>query len=323
MADTFRISVVIPVFNAEKFIRRAIESAITQPEVAEVVIVDDGSADDSVKIVDEIAATSAVRINVVTHPGHANRGAGASRNLGIECASHEWIAFLDADDYFLPNRFAVDREAIESDPTLDGVYDALGLDLKDDIDGWWKKSGGYCGLVTLMQRIPPEELFLRMGPVGISGSFSTDAIVVNKRIFKKTGCAFGSLRFGEDTLLWMQMAAAGRLAPGCIDKPVSMRGVHGANSIRENIDHRITIAKVFEAFRAWDGFSNLSPEQSKAFFRAQIHLARDWSGVLSAMRGTSGWFSASVWKAVARWAIVRQFPEDPFIPGFFPSLRRH
>lgn len=322
MSERFEISVIIPVFNAERFIRRAIESAISQPEVAEIVVVDDGSTDSSVKIVNELASSSVKRIVVARHQDGANHGAGASRNLGISRAACCWIAFLDADDYYLPGRFVEDRRVLEADSSLDGAYDALGLDVEDAAAGWWEKSGAYGGLVTMLRNFHPSELFSHMDPVGVDGAFTTDTILVHRRLFDKTQSMFGSLRFGEDTLLWMQMAAVGRLAPASLDKPVAMRGVHGGNSIRSLTDHRAAIGKVFSAFETWEAFPSLSKGDITAFRRAQIHLASNWSDAISAMAKTNGWFSAAAWKSLFRWALIRQFPEDPVLPGFFPALRR-
>lgn len=316
-----KISVVIPVFNGARFLGRAVASALAQPEVAEIVIVDDGSTDDSREVAGKLAADS-VRIRLLRHPDNGNHGAGASRNLGIESAKCEWIAFLDSDDYYLPGRFAKDCEVLSADPTLDGAYDALGLDLSDAGSDWWRESGDFEGLVTMRCRCRPEELFARMDPVGVDGAFTTDTILVHRRIFAKAGCMFGASKFGEDTLLWMQMAAVGRLAPASIDKPVAMRGVHVGNSIRGNTDHRRTLSTVFAAFRAWQKFGELSAEDIRAFEMAGIHLAADWSGMARAFRASRGFFSATAWRHFLRWFLVRQFPEDPFIPGLFPSVRR-
>lgn len=322
MSSDFDISVIIPVYNGAVFLRRAVESVLLQPEVAEIVIVDDGSSDGSARLAESLARENPDKIRPLRHPDGGNHGAGASRNFGIESATCEWIAFLDADDYYLPGRFAVDVEKLRADTTLDGAYDALGLDLTDDKDGWWKKAGNYGGLVTMSRDYPPEALFGHMNPVGIDGSFSTDTILVNKRIFTKTGCKFSSLKFGEDTLLWMQMAAVGRLAAGSIAKPVAMRRVHSSNSIRGNTDHRKALSAVFTGFRAWDKFSELDDGDIRAFEMAGIHLASNWREMSRAFRASHGLLSARAWRQFLRWLLVRQFPEDPPLPGFMPTARR-
>ncbi len=322
MSRNFGISVIIPVFNGGKFLERAVASALSQPEVEEIVIVDDGSTDCSREVAGELAKKNPGRIRSLRHPDNGNHGAGASRNLGIESAACDWVAFLDSDDYYLPDRFAKDCEALSADPTLDGAYDALGLDLSDEASGWWREAGDYEGLVTMRRRFSPEDLFSHMDPVGIDGSFHTDTILVRKAIFEKTGCMFGNSKFGEDTLLWMQMAAVARLAPAAIDRPVAMRGVHGENSIRDNKNHREQVSAVFAAFRAWDKFHELGKDDVRAFEMSSIHLASDWREMSRAFQASHGFFSSTAWSHFLRWFLVRQFPEDPFLPGFMPKARR-
>jgi glycosyltransferase involved in cell wall biosynthesis len=91
------VSVVIPAYNAEQFIAEAIQSVLDQThEVTEIIVVDDGSADNT----SEVAAGYA-RTRVIKQP---NGGPGAARNTGIKAASGEWIAFLDSDDLWLPRK---------------------------------------------------------------------------------------------------------------------------------------------------------------------------------------------------------------------------
>lgn len=96
------ISVVMPAFNAEATIERAIESVLvqTQPEL-ELIVVDDGSTDGSVEIAEFWARRDArVRVLSIEHAGP-----GAARNAGIDIATGEWLAFLDADDEYDPTAF--------------------------------------------------------------------------------------------------------------------------------------------------------------------------------------------------------------------------
>src|SRR5690349_17274444 len=95
----FKVSVVIPVYNAEKYIRKAVESALMQPEVGEVIAVEDKSPDNSLHLLTEWAKTEP-RLKVYQHPDKQNHGAGVSRNQGILNSKFDYIAFLDADDYY-------------------------------------------------------------------------------------------------------------------------------------------------------------------------------------------------------------------------------
>lgn len=91
-----KVSVIIPVYNAEKYLRQCLDSVLGQTlREIEVICVDDGSTDSSLAIIREYAA-KAPRLRLLTQP---NSGAGAARNLGIENANGEYIAFVDADDW--------------------------------------------------------------------------------------------------------------------------------------------------------------------------------------------------------------------------------
>ena len=91
-----KISVIIPVYNAEKTIRRCLESIMSSEyEEYEVILIDDGSTDNSVSIISEFANRNR-RIKIFTQP---NSGPSAARNKGLTLAEGEIIAFVDSDDY--------------------------------------------------------------------------------------------------------------------------------------------------------------------------------------------------------------------------------
>lgn len=99
------VSVVMIFFNAERFLAEAIDSVFGQTYGAwELLLVDDGSADGSVRIAQGYAAAHPDRVRYLTHPHRKNRGMSASRNLGIANARGEYLAFLDADDVYLPEK---------------------------------------------------------------------------------------------------------------------------------------------------------------------------------------------------------------------------
>lgn len=323
MVSAFKVSVIIPVFNATKFLRRAVVSALAQQETGEVILVEDGSVDDSLVLCGMLECEFPGRVRLIRHIDGGNYGAGRSRNVGIQAARFDYLAFLDADDYYLDNRFVSDREILSTDPSLDGVYDALGLDLSDDESGWWGEVGHHTGLVTLKPGIVPEVLLSEMDPLGISGSFTTDTILVHKRIFEKTQAVFSSLKFGEDTLLWMQFAACGRLAGGSLSVPVAMRGVHGGNSLRGLSDSRTHIGTVLESFEKWAADQRAIKGVQIILACAKIRFCHHWGEVFGVVCGHPRLIlKKKMWQSLFRWAFIRQFPEDPVLPGLFPRMRR-
>ena len=91
-----KISVIIPVYNAEKTIRRCLESIMSSEyEEYEVIVVDDGSTDNSASILFEYANRDR-RVKIINQP---NSGPSIARNKGLELAEGEIIAFVDSDDY--------------------------------------------------------------------------------------------------------------------------------------------------------------------------------------------------------------------------------
>src|SRR5690348_5590106 len=104
------VSVLIPCFNAERWIGQAIDSALTQSWAAkEVIVMDDGSTDDSLSIIRQFDR----RIRWETGP---NLGGNAARNQLLNLAHGSWIQYLDADDYLLPDKIACQMEFIETHP---------------------------------------------------------------------------------------------------------------------------------------------------------------------------------------------------------------
>jgi glycosyltransferase involved in cell wall biosynthesis len=102
-----RVSVITIFFNEERFIRESIESVLAQTyQNWELLLVDDGSRDESTIIAQEYAQKYPDKIFYLQHEEHQNKGMSATRNLGIEKAQGEYIAFLDADDVWLPQKLS-------------------------------------------------------------------------------------------------------------------------------------------------------------------------------------------------------------------------
>src|SRR4026208_1024460 len=103
------VSVISIFFNEEKFIEDAVKSVFAQTyQEWELLLVDDGSTDKSTEIARRFAEQRPERVRYFEHDGHENRGMSATRNLGIRNAKGDYIAFLDADDMWLPHK--LDRQ---------------------------------------------------------------------------------------------------------------------------------------------------------------------------------------------------------------------
>lgn len=121
------VSVVMSFLNAERFMEEAIESVFAQTYPHwELLLVDDGSTDGSSAMARSYAARHPGKVSYLEHPGHRNRGTSASRNLGIANAGGNYVAFLDADDVYLPDRLERHVSLLETMPEVDMVQsDAL------------------------------------------------------------------------------------------------------------------------------------------------------------------------------------------------------
>lgn len=132
MSDENRlVSVLIPLYNREKFIRETIASALAQsyPQV-EIIVVDDGSTDGGDKIAESFIPTG--KVSVFRHDGGGNRGQSISLNLALSKANGEFIAILDSDDIFLPNKLTDQVAYLNSNPDVGLVY---GMGYGIDADG--------------------------------------------------------------------------------------------------------------------------------------------------------------------------------------------
>lgn len=128
--STPRVSAILIFLNGEQFIAEAIESIRAQTYTDwEMILVDDGTTDGATAIARSFAEREPHRIRLIEHPGHANRGMSASRNAGINAARGDIIAFLDADDIWLPHRIEAHVAILDQHPEV-GVV--LGATM------WWR-----------------------------------------------------------------------------------------------------------------------------------------------------------------------------------------
>jgi glycosyltransferase involved in cell wall biosynthesis len=109
-----KVSILIPAYNAAPWIEEALASALSQDYAdCEIIVVDDGSADDTVLRARRMAESSSGQIRIATQPNH---GAAAARNHALSLAAGNWIQYLDADDLLAPDKISVQMRALSSAP---------------------------------------------------------------------------------------------------------------------------------------------------------------------------------------------------------------
>lgn len=177
-----KVSAVIIVFNGAEFLEEAIESAIAQTSVEwELLVVDDGSTDDSPEIARRYARRDPGRVRYLEHPGHVNRGMSATRNLGLRESRGQYVAFLDADDCWLPNTLADQAALLDMHPRAALVAGPM---------EWWHSWSGH--LADLQRDVltrPVREDTCAVDPPEILARYLADEIPVPNGIMVRRAMA--------------------------------------------------------------------------------------------------------------------------------------
>ena len=182
-----KISVIIPTYNRKKTLARAIQSVINQSlSPFEILIIDDGSNDGTEEWVKE-------NFQNIKYIYQNNRGVSSARNIGIKNANGDWIAFLDSDDEWLPNKLHEQVKAIESNPKIkffhtNEIWIRNGVRVNQMKKH--KKYGGYIFEKCLdICRVSPSSVLIR------------------KEVFDNIGVFDESLRVCEDYDLWLRITS--------------------------------------------------------------------------------------------------------------------
>ena len=247
----FKVSVIIPVYNCEDYIEKAIASVLQQPEVFEVIVVNDGSNDSSEAITKQLQ-TQNPKIKLYHHLNKVNKGRSATRNLGIQNAKGNYIAFLDADDYYLEHRFKNDQLIFENNPYIDGVYNAVGFHFYRNII----ENEASFKLNTVTEKISPKRLFESL-ICGKYGYIHLDGLTVKKEVFDEVGLFEESLMVAEDSDLIFKISLKCQLMPSIISEPLAKRGIHNNNIFNRDDLYQIYNIKMYESVFIWSGKKNI------------------------------------------------------------------
>ncbi len=204
--DTLSFSVIVPTYNRGHLLPRALNSIAAQTQTPlEVIVVDDGSTDDTIAILRREYPD--VVIFEETH-----RGVSAARNRGIQASRGDWIAFLDSDDEWLPEKLARQNAALVSTPTI----------LLCHTEEVWIRNG---------VRVNPMKKHAKRG----GGIFedclplccmSPSSVVVHREVLEDVGVFDESLPACEDYDLWLRITS--RYPVVFIDEPLVVK--HGGHN---------------------------------------------------------------------------------------------
>jgi glycosyltransferase involved in cell wall biosynthesis len=215
------ISVIIPVFNGAQHIQSAIESVLSQTfQDFELIVVDDGSTDDT----DNILGNYGNRIKSIKQ---SNQGVANARNAGLKLATGKYIALLDSDDMWVPEKLEKSLEFLEK-----GNFDWI-CTSRNKITEKGEKSE---------RKIEPESGIydstgkmnnLEIGLFNLNYILAiTSSVLIKKSCFDIAGLFDGSLRICEDMDLWLRFKEAG-LTGGYLDEPLTIKRSH-ALSLSKN-----------------------------------------------------------------------------------------
>ena len=163
MSAKVRVTAIIIFLNEARFIEEAIASVLAQDFGQwELILVDDGSTDESTQIARSHALRQPQRIRYLDHPGHENKGMSASRNLGVAHAQGDAVAFLDADDTWLPEKLSEQIAILDAHPQVELVYGRtlLWRSWRTAENGLEERQDGFCDLRLPLDTIvaPPRLL---------------------------------------------------------------------------------------------------------------------------------------------------------------------
>ena len=255
MKGTDKISIIIPVYNVEPYIKRCLDSVINQTyQNLEIICVDDGSTDGSGKICDEYA-TKDSRIKVFHKE---NGGVSSAKNLGLKNITGKYIGFVDSDDWIEPDMYEVLHKSAQS------------KDVPISVASYFKDTDTESVPMSNKEQIPDgiintKNMLLyplkRDYYMGFCGYLWNKLFSAN--IFLNNGLSFNEeINYAEDVLLYTEAIIAGKCIGNYIDKPLyhyyqREKSISHSEFINIKVDILVAYKKVEQLFNE-NGYSNIS-----------------------------------------------------------------
>ena len=243
--NTPKISVIIPTLNSARFLGGAIDSVLKQSvPVSEILVVDGGSNDGTVEVAQKIGGP----VQILTQEG---RGRPGARNTGLRRASGDFIAFLDSDDLWVPDKLAAQLDFFQKHPEIEMIFSDMALFKRpDDPD-------------------EPEILdadvhdYLRRDPVNpgrlLECLFTVNFIPTSSVVFRKSclqtvGFMNEEFLHCEDYEYWLRFAAHSRA--GFLDRVLVRRRMHDANAMSDAFVQNCEASLlILNRWRKWSGLT--------------------------------------------------------------------
>lgn len=209
------VSVIIPAYNSEKYISDAINSVLSQTyQDHEVIVVNDGSKDNTERIIKPY-------LKRITYLYQDNKGSAEARNTGIKASKGEYIAFLDSDDVWSPEKLSLQVKFLNDHPDFDLVYGDYGT---------FGENGVIDENFPLTRKFPRpdgyifQDLFLR--PL-----IFTSTVMLQKKVLEEVGLFDEQFVNGQDYDLWLRIASKHKI--GYVPKVIAMYRQHQESAIHK------------------------------------------------------------------------------------------
>ncbi|MDF1584743.1 MAG: glycosyltransferase family 2 protein [Methyloprofundus sp.] len=235
-----KISAIIPAYNSQDFILDAIQSIQNQTHpVDEIIVIDDGSTDNTRLIL-------ASKANDIKYIKQKNQGPSAARNTGIKAAQGDWIAFLDADDQWLPDKIEKQLIILEKSPELQlisGDMQEIGINNELITQSVLAKHHQLTQFQN-NQSLPIKNALAEL----VNKNFIPTGTVLVKRATLIEAKLFNTaIRFGEDLELWAKIAAKHPIT--CLPEILMLRRLHSQNATTSTMPMLIDLVKVMQSIR--------------------------------------------------------------------------
>lgn len=205
------VSIVIPVYNGERYLKDAIDSALAQTyEHKEIIVVNDGSKDKT----EEIALSYGDRIRYFAKE---NGGVSTALNLGISNMRGEYFSWLSHDDLYMPEKIALQLAALSDDPMRIAYSDYTVID----------QYGDTIATLSIAKKYPNADLTFGLFPI-LRQVLNGCSLMIHKSHFERVGMFDEDLRVTQDYDLWFKMLRGVILV--YVNRPLVMMRAHGSQT---------------------------------------------------------------------------------------------
>jgi glycosyltransferase involved in cell wall biosynthesis len=250
MKSTPLVSVIVPSYNSTQWIEECLTSVHDQSYLnIELIVVDDGSADNSVKIIKKLK----FEFKLIEQ---ANQGRSGARNTGIEAAKGDYIAFLDCDDLLAQTSIEERVKFLNEKKDLGWVFtDAVEFDQTGDLRLFLDQFPW-----LYLEQDQFIQLLKKCYPL-------TSTVMIRREVLQKSGNFDPKLTYAEDLELFMRIALFSKV--GMIRKPLTRRRIHSGQAVSSTFDRWDSRVGIFEDFV--NSHNDLSSEYKDALDSAHKH----------------------------------------------------